>query len=243
MTAGKAGPTRALVRFLRANDGLYRPVGAGFLVSSHHVLTCAHVVNDALGISQQAVDKPAARVWLDMPLLPGARPIAGSVRVWYPVRDTVAPDEPEDIAVLELETATALPDGAQPASIRTLQPDAFFGRAVWMCGFPAGMDDGDWVEGRCLGSTARGWIQIAFAPGRQRTVAPGFSGTAVWEQPHHAVIGMIVSTNVRKDEISASMIPNATLLKAWENLKVLPMPQNPRDVRYSGKTKLVLDHD
>jgi hypothetical protein len=29
-------------------------------------------------------------------------------------------------------------------------------------------------------------------------------------------------------------------LTVWENLKVLPMPQNPREVRYSGKTKLAV---
>jgi hypothetical protein len=41
----------------------------------------------------------------------------------------------------------------------------------------------------------------------------------MWEQPHyHTAIGMIMSTNVRKDDISASMIPNL----AWSASLLLP---------------------
>lgn len=247
MAEGNAGPTTALVRILRADDGLYQAVGVGVLVPPNHVLTCAHVVNDALGHSQSAADHPATPIWFDMPLLPGSMPHRAHVSIWYPVRETSAPDDPEDIAVLELDTAHALPARALPASFATLSPDAFFGRAVWVCGFPAGMDEGDWVEGRCLGSTARGWVQIKFDAGRQRTVAPGFSGAAVWDQQHHTVLGMIVSIDSRAGEISASMIPVTTLAKAWLTLNSRPLhhtpaqpvrPQPAADVRYSGKIKL-----
>ena len=130
------------------------------------------------------------------------------------------------------------PKRARPAPITILQHDAFFGRDIWVCGFPAGLDDGDWVEGRCLGSTARGWVQIKCAPGRQRTVAPGFSGTAVWDQQSQAVIGMIVSIDNRDGEISASMIPSVTLARAWSAFKAEPLPSNPHAVQYSGPTKL-----
>jgi hypothetical protein len=227
----------ALVRLLRANGGLYRPVGAGFLVLPQHILTCAHVVNDACGLSLQAADTPAAPVWLDMPLLPGAQVSSGRVIVWYPPLDS-ASHEPEDIAVLHLEPATVLPERARPAPITILQNDAFFDRNVRMCGFPAGLDYGEWVEGRCLGSTAHGWVQIKFAPGRQRTVAPGFSGTAVWDQRSQAVIGMIVSIDSRNSEISAFMIPSAILARAWSALQAQPMPSNPHAMQYSGATKL-----
>lgn len=42
---------KGLVRILTDGGEARRVVGAGFLVSPHHILTCAHVVADALGIS------------------------------------------------------------------------------------------------------------------------------------------------------------------------------------------------
>ena len=238
MAARAAAPSTALVRFLRANGTRYQPVGAGFLVSPQHILTCAHVVNDACELPLDAADTPSVPICLDMPLMPGSQLTHGSVIVWYPIRPTSAPDVPEDIAVLQLLPATVLPDRARPAPMHMLGNDAYFGRDVRMCGFPAGLDDGDWVEGHCLGSTARGWVQIKFAPGRQRTVAPGFSGTAVWDQQSQAVIGMIVSIDRRDGELSASMIPSAMLGRAWSALRALPTSSNLHAVQYSGPTKL-----
>ena len=236
MAERAAAPSTALVRFLRANGTRYQPVGAGFLVLPQHILTCAHVVNDACGLPLDAADTPSVPVCLDMPLLPGSRLTHGSVIVWYPIRPTGAPDVPEDIAVLQLLPATILPDRARPAPMHMLRNDAYFGRDVRMCGFPAGLDDGDWVEGRCLGSTARGWVQIKFAPGRQRPVAPGFSGTAVWDQQSQGVIGMIVSIDRRDSELSASLIPSASLARAWSALRALPTSSNLLAVQYSGPT-------
>ncbi|MCI5114844.1 MAG: hypothetical protein D3912_08460, partial [Candidatus Electrothrix sp. AX1] len=42
----------ALVRLLIDEHSPRKPVGAGFLVTPTHVVTCAHVVNDALGYPQ-----------------------------------------------------------------------------------------------------------------------------------------------------------------------------------------------
>ncbi|GAK49823.1 peptidase S1 and S6, chymotrypsin/Hap [Candidatus Moduliflexus flocculans] len=41
------------------------PVGAGFLVSPRYLLTCAHVVEAALGLPKYAPDAPTQRVEFD----------------------------------------------------------------------------------------------------------------------------------------------------------------------------------
>ena len=48
----------ALVRILIDEQEARRPVGAGFLVTSRHILTCAHVVNAALGRGEYESDRP-----------------------------------------------------------------------------------------------------------------------------------------------------------------------------------------
>jgi hypothetical protein len=45
------------------------PVGIGTLVSGRHILTCAHVVNTALGLGMYDQPKPAGTVTVDFPLL------------------------------------------------------------------------------------------------------------------------------------------------------------------------------
>ncbi len=54
----------SLVR-IRTPDG--HVVGAGFLVGGRHILTCAHVVAGAMGLADDAPEKPLAPVSLDMP--------------------------------------------------------------------------------------------------------------------------------------------------------------------------------
>ena len=62
----------ALVRLLIDIDNdqeSRQPVGAGFLVTPQHIITCTHVVNEALGHSQDSPDRPDVEVLLDFPLV------------------------------------------------------------------------------------------------------------------------------------------------------------------------------
>jgi len=59
----------SLVRILMGDQDPRRPVGAGFLVTPQHIITCAHVVNTALGRNEQTTDLPTAEIVLDFPLL------------------------------------------------------------------------------------------------------------------------------------------------------------------------------
>jgi hypothetical protein len=76
-----------VVRLLRA--GLVVPAGVGFVVGDRYILTCAHVVNTALGRLQRDQEAPGAevRVQVDFPLLgdPEGAPLRSCrVAVWAP---------------------------------------------------------------------------------------------------------------------------------------------------------------
>jgi S1-C subfamily serine protease len=209
----------SLMRFFRQSDMGRIPVGAGFLVGERYILTCAHVVADALGVSRDVKDAPHAVVKVDLPLLPGQPTVEAHPVAWVPA---MPPDQrpvigkAEDIAVLELEGDADAPAGVMPASLLGL--DAFFDRSVRVCGFPEGMDAGDWLDGQLKGLIGTGRVQLDYALG-SRTVVPGFSGAPVWDKVEGAVIGMIVSTGARAGVMSAYMMPVATLAEAWPALK------------------------
>jgi len=81
---------------IRTADGLV--VGAGFLVTDRHILTCAHVISQSLGLPDIPVDAPLAAVQLDFPLLTARRTQTARVVYWPPPRS----DNCGDIAGLEL---------------------------------------------------------------------------------------------------------------------------------------------
>jgi tetratricopeptide (TPR) repeat protein len=72
----------SIVRFRKSNGAV---VGAGFLVSDKHVLTCAHVVADALGIARDTQDRPTEDVYLDFPLVDSETQLTARVVFWRPV--------------------------------------------------------------------------------------------------------------------------------------------------------------
>ncbi|MCI5228290.1 MAG: hypothetical protein D3918_16955, partial [Candidatus Electrothrix sp. AX2] len=95
----------ALVRILRIlidDQDPRRPVGAGFLVTPQHIITCAHVINDALGRKKHAADRPEAELLLDFPLLTDHPLLRATILQWFPVQEESAVGDREDIAVLQL---------------------------------------------------------------------------------------------------------------------------------------------
>ncbi len=207
----------ALVRLQRGNDTTREPVGAGFLVSNRHIVTCAHVVSNVLGVSPHQVERPEDLIFADFPLIESQPTVRAKVVSWHPGREPSVFGALEDIAVLELAPETPLPQGAEPAPVVVIPENGFFDRSVRMCGFPEGMDNGDWVTGKLQGMTGAGWVQFDHDL-NQRGVAPGFSGAAVWDKEKNAVSGMMVSVITREGKTSAYMIPAAALKKAFPAL-------------------------
>src|SRR3989304_103345 len=90
-------------------------VGAGFLISQRHVITCAHVIAKVFNVSEKTPKAPISPVPLSFPWTIGEKSISprvltGNVTLWQPV--TVPPVPGSDIAVLVLDSDP--PEGSQP---------------------------------------------------------------------------------------------------------------------------------
>ncbi|GAB7030876.1 trypsin-like peptidase domain-containing protein [Streptomyces sp. NPDC021749] len=196
MIAGAGPDTPLQLSFASVRDG-ERAVGAGVLVAERLILTCAHVVNSALGRARfsQDIPGPGETVTVRLPhVAAGVDLTARVVRtMWTPPRATATgpgPAEPGrvpyhgDLAVLELTDAP--PPGAEPAPF--LQHN-YAGETIAL-----------WASGNPLPTvravprvSAPPWIALDVLGGTQ--VTEGFSGGPLWDRERQAVVGLVVAVH------------------------------------------------
>lgn len=151
-------------------------VGTGFLVDEQHIITCAHVVAEALEWSRGefSPDPPQELIHLDFPLLDHNTILTARVVFWQPVREDWSGG---DIAGLQLMSDA--PVGAE--AVRFALAEDVWDHDFRVFGFPSGQDNGVWATGRLLDRQASNWIQIEDNKIGGLSVIPGFSGGAVWD--------------------------------------------------------------
>src|SRR5262245_2536074 len=99
-------PTDPGTSIVRIWDQMKQRVdGIGFLVPDQQILTCAHVVRQAVGVPAPTPLPPAQTLWLDFPLIPCPTPVPAEIR------DLL---DREDVALLELK-------GTPPTEVRPLR--------------------------------------------------------------------------------------------------------------------------
>jgi hypothetical protein len=188
-------------------DGI--PVGAGFLVSEWNVLTCAHVIAEALRISGDTDEKPSGTVHLDFPFFGAAARIA-HVEYWLPLRGP-SKNPSGDIAVLELLTAP--PDGAYPVHLSTVEDP--FGRDFRAHGYPQGYDSGVWVYGKLRDHLSNGWLQAEDIKVPGKRIEQGFSGSPVEDQETGRIVGMVAASTRDRVEKVGFIIPTEILVDVY----------------------------
>jgi hypothetical protein len=199
--------------------------GAGFLVAERQVITCAHVVADALGLARTTPETPTAAVALDFPLLPEKWMCSARVAFWLPVRhDSLGGSaDAEDIAVLEFDGSP--PNATGP--VQLIAVEELWGHGFRAFGFPRGQDDGVYASGVLRARNAAGWVQIEDVKISGFRVEPGFSGGPVWDEDLGGIVGMAVAA-VRAPEVRAAfIIPTALLIRAWPRLGKQAIPPCP----------------
>ncbi len=198
----------SLVR-IRTTDG--RVVGAGFLVGERQIITCAHVVSQALDLSDYPLDAPQGLIALDFPLIPPRTLLTAKVVLWCPPLS----DGRGDIAGLELQGEP--PAGAEV--VRFASAEDVWKHPFQAFGFPSGYDNGVYATGRLLGREATNWVMIEDVKAQGFPVAPGFSGTPVWDEHLQGVVGMVVAASRSADTKAAFVIPLDVLVAAWPLIK------------------------
>ncbi|WP_082106720.1 MULTISPECIES: trypsin-like peptidase domain-containing protein [Micromonospora] len=182
-------------------------LGSGTLLGDRHVLTCAHVVDRAVGRATAGATPPADRVQVELVRLPrlparSAGVVAGG---WVPA----GREGQGDIALLELSDPVP---GRPGAELRRLP---LWEKHVYAFGFPKEFRDGETVHAVLHGGTgpANEWMQMDPSPASPGLrVRSGFSGAAAVDNETGYVVGMVVSYYSGPASGRSFMIPVETLL-------------------------------
>ncbi|MEH1853763.1 MAG: trypsin-like peptidase domain-containing protein [Nostoc sp.] len=227
---------KAIARIYRSDGAV---VGSGFLVFDRHILTCAHVVADALGIEHTTQDCPGGLVELDFPLTAGVqkRKIKAEVVFWKPISPSGTWVCGDDIAGLKLKE-----DLTEEISAIGLVLGTYSWNKFKVLGFPVAYDDGVWTTGELRDELGNGQVQMVVLEQSDYYVEGGFSGAPIWVDTLKGVGGIMVAAEPAESEkrklVKASfMIPAKVLSEFWCDLKpciletnksllkVLPFPQ------------------
>jgi hypothetical protein len=186
------------------------PVGSGLMLDDAHILTCAHVVRMATGIEDQDPPPPYDRDINIQTLpwqgntLPTARLMPGA---WE--RTSVVPGDKglRDLALLKLS--------APLANVRHgwgLYPGAHVPKApVTLFAFPEGQIAGVRSDIILKGVVGDGWWQVDNTPAAQFKIAPGFSGSPVFEPSIERVLGLVAEADRGAARVGF-LIPGSILL-------------------------------
>ena len=183
----------AVVRLLADPENRV-PEGGGMLVSSRHVVTCAHVCSN---VENEGV------VHFDFPYRPDIQPFRAR---------RMPLDSDLDMALLEILGNRGVPEAIAPVSFmafseRCLRAD------VDAYGFPADFSGGDWAYGKLIGKTADGFFQID-QNSDGKFVQPGFSGTPGWMDRQRRGVGMVAQRFPKDGKCSVYLIPAAALAES-----------------------------
>ena len=175
---------RSVVRVLDTNGNT---VGVGVLVGPREILTCAHVVNAALGRDRRAEVQPLGEVVVKFVMGDGL-PLRAQVDCWWPPPRSGATGD--DIAGLVL-TSPALPTGIGPARLAANPPEP--AQVVDVFGYPREppRPSGTWVEATVRGRVGDRLLHLDSTLDSALRIQPGFSGSPVYDRSTGRVVGLL----------------------------------------------------
>ncbi|WP_433598966.1 S1 family peptidase [Nocardia sp. CA-135953] len=156
--------------------------GAGVAVDSRHVLTAAHVVQDA------GATGPGEHVFIDFPLLQSSRSSGRSSQAEVLPEGWALPDL-GDHALLRLVDP---PADITPAPLSTTI--SLDGHPFTAYGFPTGYDYSVPSSGTIGKASSLMWVALNVE--NDVMIDPGFSGGAVWSERENAVVALVVTKDV-----------------------------------------------
>ena len=180
-------------------------VGGGALIAGARIVTCAHVINAALGRPVGEAGRPAEPVALDFPLQ-DVDPVAGEVVAWCPPGELGE----GDLAVVRIDPAVA--GGLAPMELSARDPAADEDLALF--GFPQRRPTGVWKSGvRRVGPLVGAWQQLIGRGARDYKLQRGFSGCPVVDAAG-SVVGIFAQAEEAAEVDAGAEIPVAVAARA-----------------------------
>ncbi len=221
-----------IARIVRRIEETWSHVGMAIAVDSRHVLTCGHVINDALQRKirlDPALPSQTDEFLVQFPYAQG-KVITGHIVAWG--LDKV---EIKDVAVLELSEPMPVEVG-----LARFAP-AQFDRKRWSCRGFNGKGQEREVQGEIGAQLSRHEIQLNGPTGQAPVVEPGYSGAPVWCDDAQCYFGMVVSKDSDHIETRVTYaIPTEVLLEVWPSLNVHQLV-NSQDDALSNELAQVID--
>jgi hypothetical protein len=196
MTFGLNDYEKAIARIFDKDGNV---IGTGFLVAPGYVLTCAHVVLQAMKIEEESFESTAAPfqkiITLDFPMA-SDEPLQAKVVAWRPYRI-----DGDDIAGLKLLGET--PEASKPMPMIRCDCASIQDQRHAVYGFAN--DNGDRTDAyRPKSSAPGGRFQLCKVDDGppDETIEGGFSGAPVFNYDRHSIVGMVATASVTRDKRS-----------------------------------------
>ncbi len=183
------------------------PCGTGVVLHGERVLTCAHVVNTALKLPKNSLDKPEQIIIIDFPLSASSLRVKAKVEFW---------DAKADLA--ELKLVDPLPSEVEPTSLRI--EDGLWGHRIQAFGFPENYPEGTWADSKLRGPNATGWVEIFDTETTGYFIQQGYSGGPVWDETLGCCIGIIVAADKSSALRASYLIPARKIADIWKDLPI-----------------------
>ena len=207
--------------------GASRPTaGLGLLVGVGQLVTCAHVVNSALGRGLREQAQPGELEWVqvDFPQLPDTPVRLARVVTWVPPPSRAGGG---DIAGMVLSEVA--PSGAVPTRFAAAVPEP--GTRLRVFGYPGEppREGGMWVDVDLKGEVGGQLLQVESRSGQTVKAQPGYSGSPVWDDGTGEAVGLLQSAPFADEpERDAHLLPPLAVARAWEEpFDYLLVPENP----------------
>jgi Trypsin-like peptidase domain len=225
-----AGPEHAIARILRNG----RPVGLAFHVGGGVLVTCAHVVNTALGRAAREPSEPGDAPLTVEVVLGGSPAREAVVRRWCP-RSEGGFDE-QDVAVLGF---VGPPPPGLPA-LRLERGEVSGGEVQAFGPSPERPTPGH-VRGFVLGAVDRSRLQVNQRIEGIFRVRAGFSGGPVWRPGTGEVVGALQAVGVAEEATDAYVISASVLRAALAPVAATPL-ETTRPARAARPAEVCLLH-
>lgn len=201
-------------------------IGTGVIIAQQYILTCGHVIRDALSIDSDDIKSTYNQnISIGLYLPNSTQKIKQQAKVLHAILDEDSEDKkPNDVALLVLEKKVDI------SNYPLIEIDKNH-LEVSIYGFD--VSDGRWVKAEYLGSNHLGWGQIKPKDNNNR-MNEGFSGSPVWDDETSGIVGIIVAKRVWDKENQdmqeeSYMIPSSSILKIDEFKKYLGSYIRPRN--------------
>lgn len=183
--------------------------GAGFVISPEHILTCAHVVAQALpNVDRSQELQPSGEITFDF-LTKINDDRQAVVMHWSPEKTDLS----GDLAVLRF--SGGLPEEVEVA--RLSEEVEIEGDSFKTFGFPVNQALGVQSFGKITTNQGLPRLQLEFSEAIY-DVERGFSGAPIYDKDLDAIVGMVTGRPVNTDKRAAFGLPVTELLKLWPQL-------------------------